>query len=251
MIGTGKTQKCEELEGFRDFSILQASTQEEAVEIADSMCFDGHSDSKGKDRHGTDGSLSLRFGKASGRVDVLSVSACCSALRRSAGLRSLSWLLRRESDFVKGVDGSTRVHRVKGQTVVGELLDCTVDVWVTCNGKMVDFGDTMAGIGIGNNDTLRCCGRLRGGAQRYRQPPTDTLGQWTCLACGQERVWLVKKRCFRCECPKGHEAPQPDPYIVGPMGRSCGRSLPTASDLNTFTNTFLTDMRMKFVTTIT
>ena len=62
--------------------------------------------------------------------------------------------------FVKGVDGSTVVHRVKGHTVVGDLLDCTVDVCVTYNGKKVEFGDTMTDIGIGNHDTLRCCGRV-------------------------------------------------------------------------------------------
>ena len=68
--------------------------------------------------------------------------------------------------FVKGVDGCTVVHQVKRRTEVRDLLDCTVDVWVTCDGRKVDMGDTMAGIGIGNHDTLRCCGRLRGGAPR-------------------------------------------------------------------------------------
>ena len=42
--------------------------------------------------------------------------------------------------------------------------------------------------------------------------------QWTCLASGQERVWLVKNRCFRCGCLDGHEAQLRDPCIVGPMG---------------------------------
>ena len=66
---------------------------------------------------------------------------------------------------------------------------------------------------------MRCDGRLRGGAQRYRPPPVDIPGQRTCQACGQERVWLVKTRCFRCGCPKGHMPPQPDPFMAGPLGR--------------------------------
>ena len=95
--------------------------------------------------------------------------------------------------------------------------------------ERVDFRDTMTGIGIDNHDTLRCCGRLRAGAQRFRQPPIDILGQWTCMACGQERVWLVKNRCFRCGCPKGHEAPQHLTLTslvpwVGPSQRSAPRN---------------------------
>ena len=33
-----------------------------------------------------------------------------------------------------------RVQRVKGHTEVRELLDCTVDVWVTYYGNKVDMG---------------------------------------------------------------------------------------------------------------
>ena len=64
-----------------------------------------------------------------------SVSTRCPALRSSAGLNSLSPSLTpgscvAKTIFVKGVDGNTVVHRVHGHTVVGELLDCTDDVWV-------------------------------------------------------------------------------------------------------------------------
>ena len=69
---------------------------------------------------------------------------------------------------------------MKGHTKVWELLDCTDDAWVTHNGKKVEMGNTVAGIGIVNHDTLRCCGRLRGSAQRFRQRPPDIRGQWTC-----------------------------------------------------------------------
>ena len=127
---------------------------------------------------------------------------------------------------VKGVDGYTVAHRVHAHTVVGDLLDCTEDVWVTCNGKLVQLGDTIGHIGIGTHDTLRCGGRLRGGAQRYRPQPVDIPGQWTCQACGQERV-PVQTRCFRCGCPKGHVPPQPEPFQIGPLQRPPQRIAPT------------------------
>ena len=129
--------------------------------------------------------------------------------------------------FVKGVDGNTVVHRVHEHTVVGDLLDFTEDVWVTYNGKLVQPGDTIGHTGIGKNDTLRCGGRLRGGAQRYRSKPVDIPGQWTCQACGQERVWHVKTRCFRCGCPKGHVPPQPESFLAVPLGRLSQRIAPT------------------------
>ena len=129
--------------------------------------------------------------------------------------------------FVKGVDGHTAVHRVQEHTVVGDLLDCTEDVWVTYNGKLVQPGDTIGHVGIGKDDTLRCHGRLRGGAQRFRSQPVDIPGQWTCQACGQERVWPVKTRCFRCGCPKGHVPPQPESFLAGPLGRLPQRIAPT------------------------
>ena len=114
---------------------------------------------------------------------------------------------------------------------MGDLLDCTEDVWVTYNGKMVQPGDTMSHIGIGNHDTLRCGGRLRGGAQRYRSQPVDIPGHWTCQACGQERVLPVKTRCFRCGCPKGHVPPQLDLFCGWSLGSSLPKGRPHEPDL--------------------
>ena len=51
------------MKGFRDFFFLQASIREAAIANVGSMCSDGHADSKGKDRHDTDGSLSLGLGE--------------------------------------------------------------------------------------------------------------------------------------------------------------------------------------------
>ena len=156
--------------------------------------------------------------EASGRVDVpVSVGVLFSSEKVCGSSQSVVLVTPGsrvvKTIFVKGVDGSTRVHRVKGHTVVGDLLDCTVDVCVTYNGNKVDFGKTMP----------------EGGAQRYRQPPIDIPDQWTCLACGQEWVWPVKNRCFRCGCRKGHAAPLPDPCVAGLLGRLLQRSAPTNS----------------------
>ena len=63
--------------------------------------------------------------------------------------------------------------------------------------------------------------------QRYRSKPVDIPGQWTCQACGQERVWPVKTRCFRCGCPKGHVPPQPESFLAGPLTRLSGHSVRT------------------------
>ena len=69
-------------------------------------------------------------------------------------------------------------------TQIWELLDEGIDMCVPVNGKRVDRNATMAQIGIHDQDTIRCYGRLLGGAQRFRQPPQDIPGQWTCSLCG-------------------------------------------------------------------
>ena len=113
------------------------------VDVADS---EGECDSfKGKEGHDTDGSLSLGKGKASGQVDVpVGVNAFFNAemICRSGQSVALatpgSCVVK--TIFVKGVDGHTVVHRVHEHTVVGDLLACTEDVWVTYNGKLVQPG---------------------------------------------------------------------------------------------------------------
>ena len=98
-----------------------------------------------------------------------------------------------------------------------------LDVMISFNGKVVGMHETVGDIGIGHDCTLRCPGRVRGGALRYRQPQPDIPGQWTCCACGQERVRPVRNRCFRCGAPKGHD---PAPSVVPPTGRQPQRSNP-------------------------
>ena len=64
--------------------------------------------------------------------------------------------------FVKGVEGKIRVRRVVDSTQIWELLDEGIDMWVAVNGKRVDRNATMAQIGIHDQDTIRCYGRLLG-----------------------------------------------------------------------------------------
>ena len=90
---------------------------------------------------------------------------------------------------MKGLDGRTTSHRVSEGTMVWEILDdwmTGLDVMISFNGKVVGMHDTVGGIGIGHDCTLRCSMRMRGGAQRFRQPQPDIPGQWTC-------------GCVRCE----------------------------------------------------
>ena len=233
--GQGKNQSFKkEIESVQERFLRQAHTPKALIQAVcsdDSVESEGEYGSfKGKDRHDIDGSLSLGLGQATGRVDVpvgvtINAEELCRSGQSVALVSPGSCVVK--TIFVKGVDGNTVVHGVHEHTVVGHLLDCTMDVWVTYNGKLVQPGDTIGHIGIGKDDTLRCHGRLRGGAQRYRSQPVDIPGQWTCQACGQERVWPVKTRCFRCGCPKGHVPLQPEPFPVGPLGRAPQRSAPT------------------------
>ena len=117
--------------------------------------------------------------------------------------------------------GAPLFHRVSDDMVIGEILDdwmIGLDVMISFNGKVIGMHETVGDLGIERDCTLRCSGRVRGGAQRYRQP--DIPGQWTCSVCFQERVWPVRNRCFRCGAPKGSDpAPSVPPYVVGPTGR--------------------------------
>ena len=184
---------------------------------------------KGWDGHSIDGSPSLGKGQATGRVDV-PVDAIATSfgyvdvalLHRSPQCVVLvnqgSHVEKKEKTvFVKGVEGKTRVRRVVDSTQIWELLDEGIDMWVAINGKRVDRNALWPKLGY--MDTIRCYGRLLGGAQRFRQPPQDILGQWTCSLCGQERVWPTKNRCFRCGNPKHHDPVSPGP-VIGPIGRA-------------------------------
>ena len=157
--------------------------------------------------------------EASGRVDVpVSVKQLVDKAIRSPQSVVVNQSLRVEKTiFLKGLDGRTTIHRVSDGTMIWEILDdwmIELDVMISFNGKVVGMHDTMSDIGVGRDCTLRCTGRLRGGAQRFRQPQPDIPGQWTCSACGQERVWPVRNRCFRCGCPKGHD---PAPSAAPPL----------------------------------
>ena len=155
-------------------SDLQALTREELD------CFDDEDgelhlhedlvDFKGKDGHDTDGSLSLGMGEASGRVDVpVSVKQLVDKAIRSP------------QSVV--VNQSLRVEKKK-------LFSEGFGWEHLAGGKVVGIDDTMSDIGVGHDCTIRCTGRLRGGAQRFRQSQPDILGQWTAAQKSLFQVWV-------------------------------------------------------------
>ena len=205
-------------------SLLQASTQAlTRVDPGDFVTI------KGWDGHSIDGSPSLGKGQATGRVDVpvgaMKFATSFDYVDAALLHRSPQCVVlvnpgshvekNQKTVFVKAVERKTRVRRAVDSTQIWELLDDAIDIWAAVNGKRVDMHDTMAKIGIRDQDTFRCYGRLKGGAQRFRQPPQDTPGQWTCSLCGQERAWPTKARCFRC----GNHDPRAHVPVIGPTGR--------------------------------
>ena len=63
-------------------------------------------------------------------------------------------------------------------TTILEILDdwmIELDMMISFNGKVVGMHDTMGDIGVGRDCTLRCSQRMRGGAQRFRQPLSRTF----------------------------------------------------------------------------
>ena len=152
--GEAKVRISEEANVPCEVFDLQASTQE-AIGKTEADCYEECADSegecflfKGKDRHDTHGSLSLGFGESSGRVDVpVSVGASLSAEKFCRSWTvcrpRYPWLLRRENDFCEGGGSEHSVTPGHGAHCVGDLLDCTEDVWVTYNGKLVQPGDTI------------------------------------------------------------------------------------------------------------
>ena len=69
------------------------------------------------------------------------------------------------------------MRRVVDSAQIWENLDEGIDMWAAAvSGKRVNMHYTMAGIVINDQDTIRCHGKLRGGAQQFRQPPQDIPG---------------------------------------------------------------------------
>ena len=92
---------------------------------------------------------------------------------------------RRDNRFCNR--GGREHEGAQGYGLHGTVGDGEADIWATVNGKCVGLHVTMTDIGICDQDTIRCYGRLRGGAQSFRQPPQDIPCQWTCSACGGQR----------------------------------------------------------------
>ena len=199
--GSGKWKKPSAFCGTRknnDDPLLQALT---LAEVYECVSF------KGKDGHDTDGCLYLGKGKASGRVDVpvgvnafLNAEKFCRSEQSVALVPPGSCVVK--TIFLKGVDGNTVVHRVHDHTVVGDLLPLvTLVLGIMTHYAAVDDSEEERSVIVRNRLTFQ--------------------------ACGQERVWPVKTRCFRCGCPKGFVPPQPDSFLAGPLGRLTQRTAPT------------------------
>ena len=58
---------------------------------------------------------------------------------------------------------------------------------------------TLSQNGIGNGSNVQVLRRLRGGAGAY----LDIPGQWECKVCGATRCWPARKRCYKCDAPRG------------------------------------------------
>ena len=124
--------------------------------------------------------------------------------------------------------GKTKVFEAEPDMLLRHLVEGSLvgkdPCYVTHNCKILDLGSVVHAYTVQHNDTIRICGRLRGGAFRARQQQPNMLGQWTCPNCAQERVWPTIK-CFRCGCPKPVVIP-PRELIQGPNGRLPRRSTP-------------------------
>ena len=176
-FGKGKEKRLSLAKMFSKKDVLQASIPEALTQEA-SCDEDCQLDTfKGWDGHSIDGSPSLGKGQATGRVDV-PVDATATSfgyvdvapLHRSPQSVVLvnlgSHVEKNEKPiFVKGVEGKTKVRRVRDTTQIWELLDEGIDMWVAVNGKRVEKDATMAQIGIQDQDAhkmgRRGCGRQK------------------------------------------------------------------------------------------
>ena len=134
---------------------------------------------KGWDGHSIDGGWSLGQGQATGRVDVpvdamelaTSFDSVDAALLHKSPqcvvlVNQGSHVEKKEKKvFVKGVEGKTRVRRVLDSTQIWELLDEGIDMWFAVSGKRVDMSNTMAKIGIHDQDTFVVMGGFWGGEE--------------------------------------------------------------------------------------
>ena len=117
--------------------------------------------------------------------------------------------------FVKGVEGKTRwIPRKFGNSWRKGLTCGSLSMGKGWIGMLL-----WPKLGFMTRTPFVVMDGFWGGAQRFRQPPQDIPGQWTCSLCGQERVWPTKVRCFRRGNPKHHEPVPPGP-VIGPTGRA-------------------------------
>ena len=170
-LGKGKEKRFSLPKMSSKHDDLQTSTPEDPGNLVIFKGWDGHS---------IDGGPSLGQGQATGRVDVpvdameltTSFDSVDAALLHKSPqcvvlVNQGSHVEKKEKKvFVKEVEGKTRVRRVLDSTQIWELLDEGIDMWFAANGKRVDVSNAVAKIGIHDQDTIRCYGRLLGGGRR-------------------------------------------------------------------------------------
>ena len=134
--------------------ISLTSRRSPQADSGEANCFEDSADSegecvlfKGKDGHDTDGSLSLGFGEAYGRVDVpVSVGALFSAEHFCRFEQSVALVTPGscvvKNDFVKGSGWEHSGSLGQGAHCCGRLAGWHGGCVGTHNGKKVDLGDT-------------------------------------------------------------------------------------------------------------
>ena len=154
-FGKGKEKRFTLLKVSSKHDDLQASTPADPGNFVIFKGWDGHS----KPVPGS-GAGERTGGRPRDSVDaaLLHKSPQCEVLAN----QGFHVEKKEKTVFVKGVEGRTRVGRVLDSMQIWELLDDGINMWVAVNGKRVDVNDTVAKIGIHDQDTIRCYGRLLG-----------------------------------------------------------------------------------------
>ena len=95
----------------------------------------------------------------------------------------------------------------------GNVGDGEAKFRATVNLKRVGLHDTMTDIGICDQDNIRCCGQLRGGAQRFRQNHHKTFR----IGGRAQRVGVNERTLLSVWVPKSTSSSVPlEGFLRGP-----------------------------------
>ena len=128
------------------------------------------------------------------------LSGCSSSKVSSTGLG--------EVKEAKEVQFFVKYGNSVSSVAVG-VLHLHADEFAVCGSRLMKMGCTLSQNGIGNGSNLQVLRRLRGGAGAY----LDIPGQWECRVCHATRCWPARKRCHRCDAPRGTVPNSPPPWV--------------------------------------